>query len=281
MEALFALWDAIAAYPAGQTDDALRFLMEWIAEKIGADNVVWIGAVRVLKGKEAKGDPFFGWRLRGRRPLKPDPASYQKQLAAYYVSEHYGKLTPTYYQRSHEAKEEAHIGMSSQAAMAGAGKFRVHRMRDGWIDFAAFEKTLHYKLYYEEAGIIDRIWIGFPVNETTESCLLIDRFRKPGEGEVPHFTLEEALLAASAARGVAELHRRLFLTSGLLVGDKPLSPMEQQILQALLTGRTEKQIAEEMGHKVATTHTHVVNLYSRFGVKSRAALMALWLGGKR
>lgn len=279
MDSLFRLWDALAAHPAGEMDEALKFLMRWIAEKIGADNVVWIGALRVLKGAEAKGDPFLGWRLRGRRPLRPDPSSYQKQLGSYYLSEHYGKLTPTYYSRSHEDRKDAHVGMTSRAAMAGAGKFRVHRMRDGWIDFRAFEKTLHYELYYRDPGIEDRIWIGFPINPNSESFFLIDRFRGRGRKARLHFSMEEAMLAAAAVRGIPEFHRRLFLSNGLMVGDKPLSPTERHILQGLLGGRPEKEIAEAMGQKLATTHTHVKKLYTVFGVKSRAALMALWLGG--
>ncbi len=94
------------------------------------------------------------------------------------------------------------------------------------------------------------------------------------------FLSVEAVLAGAAVRGIPELHRRLFLNNGLLVGDKPLSTMEQQILQGLLQGKVEKEIAATVGQKVTTTHTHVTNLYARFGVKSRAALMALWLGGK-
>lgn len=279
MNSLFQLWDKLAAYPAGELDGALRFLMKWISHAIDADNVVWIGAVRVLSADDARKDPFLGWRLRGRRPLRNDPAPYRKQLASYYFSEHYGKLTPTYYQRSHEEQKDAHVGMTGRAAVAGAGKFRIHRLRDGWIDFRAFRKTLHYRFYYEEPGIIDRIWIGFPINGNSESFFLIDRFQNKNKNR-RHFSQAEAVLAGAAVRGIPEFHRRLFLNIGLLVGDKPLSPMEQQVLQGLLGGRTEKEIATTTGQKVTTTHTYVTNLYAKFGVKSRAALMALWLGSK-
>jgi DNA-binding CsgD family transcriptional regulator len=202
---------------------------------------------------------------------------YQKILASYYATEHYGKLTPTYRQRSHEEKKEAHIGMTGHASLAGAGHFRVHRLRDGWIDFAAFRKTLHYRLYFEEPGIIDRITIGYPVTADAESFFMIDRHRQ-ADGSRRPFTAREAGLAGDAVRGVPELHRRLFLSHGLLMGDKPFSPTERQILHLLLTGRTEKEIAVVMGQTRATVHKYVTKLFARFGVNSRAALMARWLG---
>lgn len=275
----FALWQRLAEFPAGQTDAAMHHLQEWLAQAIDADNVIWIGTGRALRGAAAKHDPFLGWRLRVRRPLRPDPAPYRRQLAAYYTGDHYGKLTPTYYARSHEAKQEAHVGMTSRASMAGAGRFRAHRMRDrDFLDFAAFRRTLHYRLYYRDAGIVDRIWIGFPVSENNESFFLLDRIRRPGAAPRRHFSRREADLAGAAVRGAPELHRRLILSHGLLVGDKLLSPTERNILHCLLTGLSEKEIAARAGQKPATLHKYVTALFARFHVSSRAGLMSLWLG---
>ncbi len=279
-DATFELWQRLANFPASETDAALKYLQEWIAKEIDADNVIWIGGVRVLRGATAKKDPFLGWRLRARVALRPDPAPYRKQLAEYYDSEHYGKLTPTYYQRSHEAKDADHIGMDSRATMGSTGRFRFYRIRDGKLfDFAAFKKTPHYKRYYRDGGIADRIMVGFPVTADLESFFLIDRFQTKPRRRL--FTQREADLAGNALRGIPELHHRLLLGNGLLVSDKLLSPMERQILQGLLTGQTENQIAVSLGRKPSTLHKSVTNLYTLFGVKSRAALMALWLEGNR
>jgi len=275
-DATFDLWGRLADFPASQTDAALKYLQEWIAKEIDADNVIWIGGVRVLRGAPAKADPFLGWRLRARVALRPDPPPYRKQLAEYYDSEHYGKLTPTYYKRSHEARDADHVGMDSRATMAGNGHFRLYRLRDGTIDFAAFKKTSHYKRYYRDGGIADRITIGFPVTPDLESYFLIDRFQAKSRR---HFNLREAMLAGNAVRGIPQLHRRLLLCNGLFVSDKLLSPMERQILQGLLTGQTENQIAVSLGRKLSTLHKNVTSLYTLFGVKSRPALMALWLEG--
>jgi DNA-binding CsgD family transcriptional regulator len=277
--ALFDLWQRLAEFSASEADAALGYLQEWIAAAIGADNVVWIGAVRVLHDDAAKDDAFLGWRLRDRIALRPDPAPYRKQLAQYFDSEHYGKLTPTYYERSHETQKEDHVGMDSRATMSGCGRFRVYRIRDRrYLNFAAFEKTAHYRRYYLDGGIHDRIMIGFPVTADCESFFLIDRFQADPPPQL--FSLREVTLAGYAVRGVPWLHRRLFLDNGLLMADKLLSPMERQILRALLTGVTEKDLAASTGQKVTTMHKYVTALYARYGVKSRQALLALWLAGK-
>ncbi|ACB75007.1 helix-turn-helix transcriptional regulator [Opitutus terrae] len=273
-EETFALWQSLAAFPADQTEAALRHLQEWLARKIAADNVIWVGAVRVIDGPAARDDPFSGWRLRARRPLQPDSAAYRRLLAGYYAPDHNGKLTPAFHDRSHDERRDAHVGMPGRASLAGAGRFRVHRLRDGWIDFVAFKRTLHYQLYYRDQGIVDRMTIGFPATPDAESFLLIDR---QGPRRRP-FTAREAALAGGAARGIPELHRRLFLTHGLFTGDRPLSPAAREILHGLLSGLSEKEIAARIGQRPATLHKYVTALYTRHRVKSRAALMAQWLG---
>jgi len=278
-DSIFELWQRLAEYPASETDAALAHLQKWIAKTICADNVIWIGAVRVLHGVAAKADPFLGWRLRDRVALRSDPEPYRKQLTQYFEPEHYGKLSPTYYERSHEAQREDHVGMDSRATMAGCGGFRVYRIRDPrYLNFGAFEKTAHYRRYYLEGGIHDRIMAGFPVTPECESFFLVDRFQ--AEPEPRLFNLREATVVGDAVRGVPWLHRRLFLGNGLLVSDKLLSPTERQILKGLLTGATEKELALSTGQQVTTLHKYVSALYVRYGVKSRPALMALWLDGK-
>lgn len=278
-EETFRLWQQLAAYPASRTDAALRHLLRWIAETVDADNVIWIGAVRALHGAAARSDAFRGWRLRLREPLHRDAASYRRRLAAYLFREHYGKLTPTYYDRSHAAHEEAHIGLAARALLAGAGRFQLHRLRDGWIDFPAFRRSLHYRIYYRDQRIADRIWIAVPVTADREAVFLIDRRQVPGAPRRRHFSRREAELPGDALRAIPWFHRRLLLDCGLLAGDKPLSPTERRVLRGLLTGRPEKDLAARLGQAPATLHHYVKALYRHFGVGGRAGLMALWLDG--
>lgn len=259
MEAVYRLWDELDQIPIGKTDQALHHLSLGIAKLLGADNVKWMAAVCVLQGAEAKKDPLLGWRLRASYDLVPESGEYLKLIAPMF--QRAAKLDPTF-----------QIGLATHALVAGAGLFRVHRMRDGWIPFAKFRQSEHYRLHYTELGLTDRIWCSFPLNANTESIFLIDRTRPK------HFTKNDALLVGTILRGIRGLHRHLFLSRRLHIAEKPLSPVCQRIVQQLLSGQSEKEIALSMGQAHSTTHKHIATIYALFGVKSRAALMALWLG---
>ncbi len=272
LDSVYRLWDELGTLPAEGVDRGLIHLMEWIVKHIGASNVAWLGALRVLRGAGAKGDPFSGWRFRIRRVLRPNTKSYAKVLAAYYDTEHRGKGAVVANPKK-QVREQAmfHSGMAGRKMMSLAGAFRVVLLRDGWIDFEAFRKTGHYELYYRQQGLTDKAAIGFPLNADAESIFLIDRTRG-------RFTERHQALLQMALRGIREFHRRLFLDHGLLAGGTPLTPLQRRIVQGLLSGLTEKEIALATGQKMKTMHSYVTGLYARFGVKGRAALSALWLG---
>lgn len=275
----FALWERLAAFPVGAIDAQLRHMQDWLVRVVRADNVIWIGAVRVLRGVCAKADPFLGWRLRGRVVFKSEPEAYRRQHAEYYANDHYGRLTRGYYERSHSDRVRlTHAGMTGTASLAGAGAFRVHCLRDPeFLDYAAFRRTEHYRLYYRIPGIVDRMTIGYPVDANTESFFLIDRYRARVDGARGYpFTTRDAAVAGGAVRGVRALHRQLLMSHGLLSGDKLLSPVERQIMFGLLRGDTERAIAAALGQKPATLHKYVRDLHARFGVRSRTELMAMW-----
>ena len=271
MESVYRLWDELGTLPPAGVDAALVHLMEWIAKQTGASNVTWIGALRLLHGAGAKGDPFSGWRLRIRQALRPNTKAYAKILAAYYDKEHRGKAAATNPQKQARERAMFHSGMMGRKMMSLAGAFRVVRMRDGWIDYEAFRETPHYDLYYRQQGLVDKMGVGFPLNPDAESIFLIDRTRG-------RFTERHTALLQMALRGNREFHRRLFLDHGLLAGGTPLTPLQRRIVQGLLSGLTEKEIALAAGQKPATMHSYVTALYARFGVKGRAALTAFWLG---
>jgi DNA-binding CsgD family transcriptional regulator len=257
MEGVYALWDSLDRFPAEKTDEALVHLAKGLRKLLKADNVKWHAAVRVLP---AKRDPLSGWRLRAHYDLVPHPPAYQKLTATIYKGR--DRLDPGFL-----------IGLATLAVIAGSGKFRLHRMRDGFIPFAEFRKSEHYRLHYTELGIGDRMWLSFPLNKDTESVFLIDR-----GPSAPRFSEKEAFLAETCIRGIRGFHRQLFLSRGLLIGETPLSPVSRRIVGKLLTGMSEKEIALSVGQSVSTTHNYIKSIYSQFGVNSRAALMAVWLG---
>ncbi len=55
---------------------------------------------------------------------------------------------------------------------------------------------------------------------------------------------------------------------------KPLGPRVSQIMDRLLAGDGEKQVAAALGISQHTVHDHVKRLYKRFGVCSRSELLA-------
>lgn len=277
MQLVFELWDELAAFPAGSSDEALVHLMRWFQKHLDVDNVIWLGSLLMLDEKMARKDPLLGWRLRARKTFILERESYRKLVASYFANEHYGRLTPAFYRKGNRPDADIHIGMASRAVTRGAGKFRIHRMRDGWIDYAKFRQTEHYRLYYQEQEIADRIWAIIPVSPTVESIILLDRYQSKKRTH-PHFLKAEADLAGTVLRGSREFHRRLLLQHGVYQGVKSLTPLKTRILQGLLSGKTEKEIAQLIGQKSMTMRKYVEELYREFGVRTRPALMALWLG---
>ena len=261
IESLYRLLDELDGFSADQTDAALIHLLKTLGKLVRADNVQWYAAVRVMPGEEVQVDPMLGWRLRAMQMLVPD-------------SEDYSKLTAWLHTRHKPCADiDLHIGMATRAMVVGAGTFQAHRMRDGWINFEAFQKTDHYQYHYEELGIADRIWISFPLNDDTESMFLLDHHQPQSR-----FSERDIALLSFVIRSIRGFHRRLFLSHGLHIGDAPLSPSKRRLLQQLFTGNSEKEIAHSLGYTTATTSQYIKAIYRSFGVSNRASLMTLWLG---
>lgn len=55
---------------------------------------------------------------------------------------------------------------------------------------------------------------------------------------------------------------------------KDLSPAQQRVLYELLEGNSEKDVASNLNLSPHTIHNHIREIYTRFGVHSRAELMA-------
>jgi DNA-binding CsgD family transcriptional regulator len=255
LERLYTLWDAVADFAASDVDGALLHLMETLCEWIDADNVLWVGAVRILTGPDARRDGQLGWRARPVKILHATPSFLQKSLQA-----------------AHE--QDTDPGMTTVAMAATTGTFRVHRMRDGFVDFARFRTTAHYKLLYEGRGIVDRIWVGVPINQDAESYFLFDL-----QDTRRRFSAAEAALVGSALRGLKWFQRQVLLSHGLPLADVQFTAGQRRVLAQLLTNAKEADIARKLQLSRGTVHQYAVDLYRKLGVKGRAGLMALWLNG--
>ena len=247
------LWDELADFNAAQSAEALTHLMGRLAAMISADNAIWVGGVRMATATSARRDAQHGWRGRAVRWLHSAPEIDRQ---------------------SHQAmqKQDTDPGMTTCALTARAGTFRVHRLRDGFVNFAKFKRTAHYRACYENLNVSDRLWVVVPVNADAESYFVFDCNDK-----ARRFSARDAALASFALRAIKGFHRQVFLSHGLLVGHTPLSPAQGRVGRLLLTGLSEKQIAGELGLSFSTAHKHVMEVFRRFGVKGRAAFMAVWL----
>jgi DNA-binding CsgD family transcriptional regulator len=245
------LWDALADFDAARAEEARNHLLSSVCGLIGAQNAVWIGAVRL--GEPQPEDPVKGWRPRAVRRLHPTPLIERK------------------------AKEQADLleaGVVDVTIFRNvelSGQHRVNRLvelaPDGW-----FEGD-YYRIFYLGAGYRDAIWAGIPINEDAEAYFGFYR-----NLDYEPFGTAERDIVAYALRGLRWFHLRQMLGEGVGLASAPLTPTERRILQGLLQGVTEKQIAAAVAQSPHTTHDHVKRIFRKYGVSSRNALMALWLG---
>ncbi len=250
MNAIHDLWDELADFDVGRSEEALTHLMGGLCALTGAWNITWIGAVRL--DTFFPDDPAKGWRPRVMRHLHSSPLDVAAQELA-------------------DKLELGNIDETTVRNLEGAGVFRANRLRD-LVGPEWFESP-YYRIYFQGVGTEDAVWVASPVNGDTESWFGI--LRGPDQ---PPFTEAERDEIAYVLRSLKWFHRQQLLSHGLLVAVTPLTPAERRVLHLLLTGISEKLIAEQLERSYHTTHQWVTSIYRKFDVKNRAALMALWLG---
>jgi DNA-binding NarL/FixJ family response regulator len=62
------------------------------------------------------------------------------------------------------------------------------------------------------------------------------------------------------------------------VADTDLPPREKQVLEHVVNGLSQKEIATELGIGVSTVNTYIQRIYEKLHVRSRRGLMALYKG---
>lgn len=148
---LFKLWDELSEYQLLETEAALEYLLESLCIWLQADDGFWMPAIRPNPYAEGGGlragmeDACF----RRKMLSIPKPAA--------------------------PSAGPIDIGMTTEALIQTAGKFRYYRYSDGFLDVKAFEPTEHYRPYDASRGVTDRICVLFPLNEDAESIFCFDR----------------------------------------------------------------------------------------------------------
>ncbi len=251
-EHIHRLWDTLAAYEVADSDAALQKLLGSVATLVDAQNAYWLGVVRMSSDER---DPLLGWRPRVIRYLHPL------------------EIDETYARQKVRSMGKGDCDESTRAHARLAGAYRARRLRDlvspGWF------QSETYTTGYVGRGIYDALVVGVPVNAFAEGYYGFHRkTRDP-------FTAAQRDVALYAMRGLTWFHRHIMLSHGLLVAGTLLSPAERRVLALLLTDRSEKKIADQLGLSPATVHVYVTEIFRKFNVSGRAGLTALWLGKAR
>lgn len=256
----YVFWDALADFSSSDMDDAaVQFCMREIGSMIDSPQGFWAGIVRMGHNKVAAKDPYKGWRNGAWAAMGHTQTScpeWMRTAARTFNASGTRNLT------------------ASRRVLEQTGQFRVLVLSKGMVDLNAYRQSEVYDYYFRQQGVVDRMWIMFPVNDDSESCFCFDRLK----GQ-PEFDDRDVTVASEALRGIKWFHRQLLLRMGLGVAKESLTKTEDKTVRELLTGASEKEIASRLKITPASAHQYVVRVYRKFGVRKRAEFMALWLKG--
>ncbi|MDW6025387.1 helix-turn-helix transcriptional regulator [Mesorhizobium sp. BAC0120] len=248
-EEIHRVWDELSDFEASQTKQATSQLMAFLCDQGNAWNATWAGAIRV--NGDSVDDELQGWRVGAVEALHP--------VAPHPDEGHFKGILRLWDQRK--------IDPSFLLPLRSVGTFRTYSFRrelpSEWFE------SLFYNIHYGSIGTRDAVFVAFPLNQDAESHF--------GFYSRKTFTDDEIARLAYALRGIKWFHRHLMLSHGLLMASSPLTRTERKVLQLLLTDATEKDIAHQVKIAASTAHQYIVSIYRKFGVRSRAGLMSLWL----
>lgn len=244
-------WDGLAEFAPAQVDAALNYALSRLAALIDVQQAYWLGSVRL--SRESR-DPLAGWRPAAIHYLHPHTA-----------------LDVNFRQHA-RLIEQGSVDPSIVANVRGAGSYRINIQRE--IVPPEWFESEFYRQYLAPFGIQDALYMVMPLGEDVESWF---GFQRIGPTAACFGDAERQLLDR-AGRSLKWFHRRIALSHGLRITEKPLTPTERRLLGHLLGSATEAGIADAMGLTPATVHTYATRIYRKFNVQGRTGLAALWLG---
>ncbi|MCG7275915.1 response regulator [Corynebacterium singulare] len=92
--------------------------------------------------------------------------------------------------------------------------------------------------------------------------------------DAPEEALHNAVLDTAAGKRTLAPEVTNLLAERLAQPETALSARELEILQSLATGRSNKQIAQELFISEATVKTHLIHVYQKLGVDTRTAAVS-------
>jgi DNA-binding CsgD family transcriptional regulator len=251
--ALARVWGELNEIPLADSDEAVRHLLGSLCALTGArESFLAFG----MRSEPAAHDPMDGWRWVGK------PINFQR-------SEAHSHLASAW-----QAENLPSFDKHTQGLVGTGGRHRAF-LRPELVDDAQWRLCQSRELLHV-LEIEDRLVGACAVSPRVEIYFVLDRHR---HDEI--FSARERDLLLAALGGLQSFGRRLSRSYGVIDASRLLAPRERETLRYLLSGLSEKQIADAMGLTSKSLHQYVVALFRNFSVQSRAELMALWLNPKR
>jgi DNA-binding CsgD family transcriptional regulator len=159
-----------------------------------------------------------------------------------------------------------------------AGCARTLR-REQLVDDRSWYRSPFVAEFQRHLGFDDVMASAIPLGGGREVLLALSRpwgDRSFEERDVLLLTLIQKATLWIQCRQLHDLQKE----KAAAVLDEParqLPPRHRRVLDLLLLGRSEKEIAHQTGLTARTTHKYIEQIYRAFQVSSRAELMALWI----
>lgn len=240
-------WKDLHQFDGRQIEAAIHYATNFLCEKLGAVNALWLASVQFPNGKP---ENAWGWRPQGFFSLhNPEQNSAEHE-------KHQKDL------KDHQARQ-VHIAVAKHANTTYRTFTCSRDMPSEWF------KSTYYTDYLSSAGVKDMMFVAQPIAENSESYFVFvsNKF----------FSDDDVSYAALACAPLLYLHKAMMLHYGIGICENPLTAAEKRLLAHLLQEKTEPEIAAATNLSPSTVHTYATRIYKKFGVKGRTGLMALWL----
>ncbi|SHI45475.1 regulatory protein, luxR family [Rubritalea squalenifaciens DSM 18772] len=249
------IWQQIAHYSYHESDQAMLYFLEEMKRHLNARNVLWIGSGR---GKDASNTPVI--EMLGE---------WTTVDVLYCQSSERPRTPEDNYQLYMEVKQKHGIDPLTKAAIESAGSSRSFTRRDVITDEEWQNHWIHRE-FHQKNGDSELMFVVYSVDSACESYIVFYR----GIGEAP-FTVEEREFAFTASMGIGVLHKRMMqLRGAALPSTRLLSPQEKAVLNLLIQGRRDKEVALSLGISPTTVNKHLSSIYRKFGVSGKFDLIA-------
>lgn len=158
-------------------------------------------------------------------------------------------------------------------AAALAEKRAITRSREQLIDDESWNSS-PLSATWRRIGLDDFIIGAYPVGDAGHSA--IGLHRRQGK---PRFTAQELAAVHAVVESVGWLHKASgYVDAASHVLD--LSPRERQVIMYLINGDSRKAVARKLHLSEHTITDHLKEIYRKFGVRSRSALLAKFINGQ-